>query len=241
MDDEAKAAAKATSLLKSIANVIVVNGPMNLVSLEAHCHDKGLDSRILNWICNDDLAAYSPTCILHACMHKVGLVVGTDADCKTSSDPKPNYMHLFPCVSILECANDSSIPSSQGQGFYDALTSASAGASGSAAVHVLRRIYANKQHTSLVVEDPLVGNYAFCYDVDSIIAANFKKGKGTKKGKGNGKGSGTLHNVHVDEVITKATVPSLRSLHTGVQPKEEQLPSYVNFVAVAIARSVSPF
>ena len=247
----AAAAENPTSLelLRKIRNLILVNGPMDLVSLEAHCHDRGLDSRILRWICNDDLAAYSPTHMLQ----KFKLVRRKDTGPNYKASPRA--IHLLPNVSILDCALDSSVPATQGQEFFDVLVDV--GADVDVDVRVNGHFtYANKQHTSLVVEGPLLGNYTLCYDVDQIITANNKGARdeatmyvgdsaqadGAGMPKKISSSSSWMRSFQEDKVISgvETDTPSC-SLYTGVQPGSDQLPSYVNSVSVAIAEYVSPF
>jgi len=253
-------------ILASVQNIILVNPPSDLVALETHCHQKGLDSLILRWICRDDLAAFSPTLIIqrfnaedatrrclytgaecrpnggrghqqHAQDHseadaqKTQLTTtlgcrwetegGVDSGCGVSPINSPSrtqntnnkknvysgMWEKFPAVSIFSSMDDASIPIRQGSTLHHALRQAKF-------ANIIdtnknqHRVYAKKSHTSLIVEDPLVGDFGLVFDIHRIISRTTKRrrsrcaGPASPGSPGYGAGPGLrLSDSHVDLVL----------------------------------------
>ena len=241
-------------ILACVQNVILVNAPSDLVLLEAHCHQKGLDSRILQWICRDDLAAFSPTLLIQKfndedAVHMLpsksanmknklqeeerketkasaGCEAGSnwrDSGCGVSSRPlnsparegtqknsstlKSTYTGMWdrlPPVSIFSCMDDTSIPISQGGLLHNAMRQAKvAKVIDTSKSH--HRVYAKKSHTSLIVEDPLVGDFTLVFDIHRIInrTSQRRKSRCSPASPGSpGYGPGPrLSDSHVDLVL----------------------------------------
>ena len=147
-------------LLQRVRRVVLVNAPTDLVSLVSHCHSRGLDSSILHWICRDDLAAYSPTCMVRS--------FGKEEEMASTRNKAAmeRLWERFPPVSIFSCSNDCSIPLSQGRELFDALRGIAKNA-----LSLQHWVYTNKSHTSLIVEDPLVGDFSLVFDIHRILSA----------------------------------------------------------------------
>ena len=141
------------ALLRAVKQLVLLNGPFDLCSLQAHLHARGLDSQILRWIFRGNFEHYSPTRRVHELVERISLVGNSQGGGRNLS------WEDFPAVAILSCMKDKSIPVDQARGLHRALASAKIvnGENTSSAVGVCLVEYANFSHTSLVVEGPLEG------------------------------------------------------------------------------------
>ena len=164
------------ALLRAVKQLVLLNGPFDLCSLQSHLHARGLDSQILRWIFRSDFEHYSPTRRVHELVRLRGyLYVGNN-----QGGGRNLSWESFPAVAILSCMKDKSIPVDQARGLHKALASVKIvnGENSSSAVGVCLVEYANLSHTSLVVEGPLEGDPTIlCRDLDALMRLADSKGK----------------------------------------------------------------
>ena len=161
------------ALLRAVKQLVLINGPFDMCSLQSHLHSRGLDSQILRWIFRSDFEHYSPTRRIHELAKTVPSVAA-----KEGRDRELSWED-FPAVAIVSCLEDKSIPVDQARGLYRALTSVTDGdsADSSAALGVCLVEYPNLSHTSLVVEGPLEGDGTLFQDFDAIVRLTDGSGK----------------------------------------------------------------
>ena len=161
------------ALLRAVKQLVLLNGPFDLCSLQAHLHARGLDSQILRWIFRGNFEHYSPTRRVHELVERISLVGNSQGGGRNLS------WEDFPAVAILSCMKDKSIPVDQARGLHRALASAKIvnGENTSSAVGVCLVEYANFSHTSLVVEGPLEGDPTIFRDLDALMRLVDSKGK----------------------------------------------------------------
>ena len=99
--------------------------------------------------------------------------------------------------------------------------------------------YIGKFHTSLVVDDPLIGDYSFCYDIDRIIANNVQKKRDNNNLKNHTKKGSEPHVLQVTR--EDATLAPAYSARNGTPLNEGDLVSYVHPLLISIAQRFSPF
>ena len=159
-----------SAIMSCVQHLLLLNGPYDLMQLTTHLHQRGLDHSILNWIFKDDLQRYSPT---HRILkHGPSVVNGHHTPHSDIINLNKNHNNqalgsdsvwsAFPAVTLMSCADDKSIPQRQALDLYAALSALPC-------VSVHHVLYEDKNHTSLILEDPLAGDYSFFYDAHTYM------------------------------------------------------------------------
>jgi hypothetical protein len=169
-------------LLSCVKQLVLLNGPFDLVSLESHLHHRGLDSSILRWIFIDDLAHYSPTLRLRQMVSRASM-----------NKNGGEHWHSFPAVGIVSCGKDRSVPLAQATGLERVLSSVRYTQSGGLGAEsiageqeqqkgaemglgVCLIVYAGASHTDLVVEGPLEGDHTLPSDFNAMVRTVYTQG-----------------------------------------------------------------
>lgn len=207
-------AARDLALLRAVKQLVLINGPFDLCSLQSHLHSRGLDSQILRWIFRSDFEHYSPTRRVHELAKKVPPVA------KSEGLDRELCWDNFPAVAILSCLEDKSIPVDQARGLYRALASATNGDSsdGGAAVGVCLVEYTGLSHTSLVVEGPLEGDPTLFRDFDDILRLVDARGKLALSSFTSLSAYSVNKKMKQDHLYTPMVPPSLVGLAKRVNP-----------------------
>lgn len=227
-------------IIRCVTHLLLLNGPYDLVSLTAHLHQRGLDHSILQWIFKGDLEGASPTHRLMKYVPDATSSEGNHDDDDDNSDGDEggddgSVWSLFPAVTLMCCSEDKSVPRAQASELYAALTSLS--------ISVNYVMYANKNHTSLILEDPLAGNYSFFYDAHTYMKARRRnkyslrdcsaptipqrggRKEGGKGGERGGSGGGEKEGIKVK----------------GRMGVLEEAQAFIHPTLAAIAKSINPF
>lgn len=171
----AKRLKKKFCVASNIKLFIGVSGPYNLEALESHLHQRGMDARILNWICRGSIGNYSPTTQLaeHA-RHLLALqhqeLVDANPDSVPISpqvfsvrQPSAALADLTP-IALFHGSRDATIPVSSCLDLSEVLQTHGANA--------LCKIYEGWSHTDAILEAPLSGTMRLFNDMAGVIFAH---------------------------------------------------------------------
>ncbi|KAJ1433794.1 carboxyesterase-related protein, partial [Ochromonadaceae sp. CCMP2298] len=123
---------------------IGVSGPYNLVALQSHFQERGLDASLLNWICRGDIRKHSPT---------IRLAEFAEAQNRLAEGP---LAELAP-IALFHGSHDATIPVSICTELADVLLEQGASAS--------CRVYEGWSHTDAILEAPLSGTTRLFRDI----------------------------------------------------------------------------
>ena len=163
---------------------IGVSGPYDLTSLQSHLHQRGLDSRILDWICRGDIGNYSPTSQLAAYAESqrgVRLSGSSSAEKDSSGHHHKRrsssavFATQYPTgttsvlsdltpVALFHGSRDASIPVSICTDLAEVLQTHGA--------NVLCKVYEGWSHTDAILEAPLSGTMRLFNDMAGVIFAH---------------------------------------------------------------------
>ena len=211
------------------------------------------------------------------CQDWTGIISGWDMSsmsspapgrAQSSSTSKYTYTGMWdwlPPVSIISCMDDTSVPINQGSLLYHALRRAKL-------ANIINpdknhhRVYAKKSHTSLIVEDPLLGDFTLVFDVHRIISRTNKTNRRDSRCLG-GHGhelcfpkshidlvlvgfntSSTVDKLDIDEALTEKQDVVIHHYRYGEEEEDvvirrakENLSGTVHPYLVSIARKINPF
>lgn len=165
---------KKFSVVSNIKLFIGVSGPYNLEALESHLHQRGMDSRILNWICRGSIGNYSPTTQLAeyaqqllALQHEERNLAHNGVDVAPQvysvSQPSAALADLTP-IALFHGSRDATIPVSICTDLSNVLHMHGANA--------LCKIYEGWSHTDAILEAPLSGTMRLFHDMAGVIFAH---------------------------------------------------------------------
>ncbi|CAM9669334.1 unnamed protein product, partial [Ectocarpus fasciculatus] len=132
-----------------------ISGPYNLKALEAHFHNRGLDSAIIEWICLRDVKKYSPT-------HVLADIIGHAVPCSNKT------LEGFPAVALFHGCQDVTIPASVSTELFSLLEAA--GVQGP-----VLKLYKDCSHTDAILEGVLSGDCQMLRDVAEVIYTSLDK------------------------------------------------------------------
>jgi len=161
-------------VVSNIKLFIGVSGPYNLEALESHLHQRGMDSRILNWICRGSIGNYSPTTQLAeyakqvlALEHEERNAAHNGEDVAPQvfsvSQPSAALVDLTP-IALFHGSRDATIPVSICTELSNVLHTHGANA--------LCKIYEGWSHTDAILEAPLSGTMRLFHDMAGVIFAH---------------------------------------------------------------------
>ena len=154
------------SVSANVRLFIGISGPYNLLALASHLHNRGLDFSIINWICNDDVANYSPTTLLtnyiESKLPSANNAESTDR-CNTNINNQLSSTileHLTP-IALFHGSDDATIPVSISTELSSILQRHGATSS--------CKIYKGWSHTDAILEAPLNGTMRLLFDMSEAI------------------------------------------------------------------------
>lgn len=155
------------SVTANVRLFIGISGPYNLLALASHLHNRGLDFSIINWICNDDVANYSPTTLLtnyiKSKLTSTNNAESTDrCNSNTNTDELSSNIleHLTP-IALFHGSDDATIPVSISTELSSILQRHGATSS--------YKIYKGWSHTDAILEAPLNGTMRLLFDMSEVI------------------------------------------------------------------------
>lgn len=137
--------------LEKIKLVIGVSGPYNLQVLQSHLHKRGLDTSIVNWICNDDVVKYSPTLRLQKINDQL----------KQRTPLHSHVIRQFPKVGLFHGTFDASVPCIVSEECAKTLEDNG--------IDVSLYKYDGFSHTDLILEGPMIGDNRVLFDIIDLI------------------------------------------------------------------------
>eukprot|EP01032_Pedospumella_encystans_P020086 gene20086-22831_t len=154
---------------------IGVSGPYNLEALESHLHQRGMDARILNWICRGSIGNYSPT--VQLAEHAKQLLAAQHQERVNANpqnvtiapqefsvrQPSAALADLTP-IALFHGSRDATIPVASCLDLSEVLHTHGANA--------LCKIYEGWSHTDAILEAPLSGTMRLFNDMAGVIFAH---------------------------------------------------------------------
>jgi len=141
------------SVAANVRLFIGISGPYNLLALTTHLHNRGLDFSIINWICNDDVANYSPTTLLNNYI-KSKLLPSND-------ELRSNVLEQLTPIALFHGSDDATIPVSISTELSSMLQRHGAKSS--------YKVYKGWSHTDAILEAPLNGTMRLLDDMSEVI------------------------------------------------------------------------